>query len=120
MRTIKFRGFGVWSDCKKWFYGDLTHYANGKLEIIEYRNNIRSENYEVDKKSIGQFTGLHDKNGKEIYEGDILSNDEVEGEVYYSNRGTWDCESFILGGINEKSKVIGNIYQNPELIKEVK
>lgn len=67
---------------------------------------------------------------KEIYEGDILLGHSVYpecnvfeskliGEVYYSNRGTWDCYSYILGGFNEQVEVIGNIYENADLLEQI-
>lgn len=92
---------------------------------------------EVDIKTIGQYTGLHDKNGKEIYEGDIVLLDcyyyeepAFSGEfkvIYDDINGMWllvDLENkdrgFAFGEIRSYYKaeieVIGNIYDNPELL----
>jgi len=76
---------------------------------------------EVDQDSIGEFTGLKDKNGKEIYEGDIVNtNNETPFIVKYDNT----CCAFLWGDYyfedrveERKVKIIGNIYENPELIK---
>ena len=84
---------------------------------------------------IMQFTGLHDKNGKEIYEGDLLKLKSINyphyepyiWEVYYSPESMMfrfrnnvpyprNCDSDIWG--LHDFEVIGNIYQNPELIKQ--
>lgn len=76
-----------------------------------------------------QFTGLKDKNGKEVYEGDVLVGlgdtyhvewDKDEARwllIYYDEHGTQWANSFHLGD-NKDLKIIGNIYENPELLEE--
>jgi uncharacterized phage protein (TIGR01671 family) len=77
--------------------------------------------------TVMQFTGLKDKNGKEIFEGDIFkysllgaerSSEETEyiEEVKFEG-GSFDLDATYLGAFHEDGEVIGNIHQNPELLK---
>ena len=82
-------------------------------------------NYPIPGAILMQYTGLKDKNGKEIYEGDIIASDYEKwwrnmpsGVVEYSGNGFWLTEP---GGEHfmpnqENAIVIGNIYENPELL----
>jgi len=72
-----------------------------------------------------QYTGLKDKNGKEIYEGDVVSfgwGDSERGQVLFSPKVGYYVLTKNLGTMyfqhEEQYKIIGNIYENPELIKE--
>lgn len=137
MRTIKFRGKRIIND--DWIYGDLFREIaltpTGRKRKSEYNGfwAIQAEtsdgikSYSVDTKTIGQFTSLFDRNKKEIYEGDILRiNDDEKGviEVRFVRgvfaflwNGDLDDEMPINAPTHEWAEVIGNIHDNPELLK---
>lgn len=96
--------------------------SNGSAMIEDYKYCIESEAFDL-----MQFTGLKDRNGVEIYCGDIISDHNGLGVVKYSeNHGAfrvvysdgvakWFID-YTLNGERESIEVIGNIYENPELI----
>lgn len=80
--------------------------------------------YKVDKNTLGQFTGLLDKNGVEIYEGDIITFDNhLQGvsQVVYDYAGfdvvSNNYRTTLRPMMNNHIRVIGNIHDNPELLK---
>lgn len=125
-REIKFRGINI--KTKKWIYGDL--YSTSEVPMI-VKDGIASEfdNFiVVNSETVGQYTGIKDKNGKEIYEGDICKHHrhEVIGNWIYSEKycSFALCEDYIDTNLSfycrqdEKYlEVIGNIYENPELLE---
>lgn len=123
MRKIKFRGRDF---AGLWHYGDLVH-----DNMIVCRCGL---NVHVEEETVGQFTGLLDGNGQEIYEGDIMRipetefNIEIIGVVEFY-RGSYVVRSFFSGthsslawAVRERQSgerrgvVIGNIHDNPELL----
>ena len=129
MRTIKFRGKSILTD--EWFYGDLVHSADKKRTAILVNDKDSYDECEVDPETVGQFTGLIDKNGAEIYEGDIVkwSNGKLytvkflDGMFYASIE---ECNEGIFGGFtlhaltdyeDRVCEIVGNIHDNTELLK---
>jgi len=113
MKAIKFRGkrikIGGWVHGYYFKIWDKTYILWGTTNGIP--NMI-----EVIPKTVGQFTGLQDKNGKDIYEGDVYMIDEckiiVEIPDFFYN-----IESE-MNSLEEKDiEIIGNIHKNPELVK---
>ena len=123
MRTIKFRGKSILTD--EWFYGDLVHSADKKRTAILVNDKDSYDECEVDPETVGQYTGVPDKNGTKIFEGDIveiLTENEEIGVVEYDDGGFQiESDGFIVDfhtNINGTDlEVIGNIHDNPELLE---
>ena len=142
MREILFRGK---MDNGEWVYGsfcmDALEQFNGLCGIDGFirlydKGKGKMQTYEVDRETIGQYTGLMDKNGKRIFEGDIVAQnwydydeprDDSFGKVVFCE---YDCSFSVMdvnkdgfmplgrcGSYHWEVEVIGNIHDNPELLK---
>lgn len=142
MREIKFRGKRL--DNGEWIYGSLlvSHFKDDKKEryfITQFSGNYTFE-HEVDPATVGQFTGLKDKSGREIWEGDIFKEDgsgivrsvfRVPGGLAFEDNPVsfgYDhrapvypyssiAEMQSVSWLSQCCEVIGNIHDNPELLK---
>ena len=139
MREIKFRGKRI--DNNKWVYGYYFHLYNykmndgspernihgifndsGLVNPVDWEGTIHRASYvEVIPGTVGQFTGLKDKNGKPIYEGDITKdfNGCVPIIVFDTSRACFRAEEKVGFSefISDGCEIIGNLTDNPELLK---
>ena len=134
MREIKFRGKDI--ETGEWIYGHFFQRLGHYPAIVEPRprdGKVMYYEIAVEDNTVGQFTGLLDKNGKEIYEGDIIGchNPEIKHLIFYNEKEgrfmaalNGDTENYFVGvcGLDDRrwnasKEVIGNIHDNPELLK---
>jgi uncharacterized phage protein (TIGR01671 family) len=144
MREILFRGKD--NDSEEWVYGFYTYVPNSEGALthkIIATNSYGSTEYHVAPETVGQYTGLDDKNGVKIFEGDIVQptlfeiEDVADVQFVYGTFGIeWvSCKKDKTmhssdqlhnlrrfdDGVNKYVEVIGNIHDNPELLnKETK
>ena len=131
-REIKFRGYNY--QYEKWFYGSLfiQKYDNDFILSSSRTMIIDDRGYSVmvDNGTIGEYTGLKDKNGVEIYEGDIIEYKDSIGKHIEEVKFDKGCFYAGLHGgsstrvspklINTRiSKVIGNVYENEVDVNEI-
>lgn len=131
MKTIKFRGF---SNCNsEWTYGNLV-IVDDEYHITDQEEYEGASDYtSVDENSVGQFTGLHDKNGTEVYEGDILAHNygdyslivyreecmafcRIDAKDVCDINGYYNLSEHAWRSCLQGARVIGNRYENPELL----
>lgn len=123
MREIKFRGRGA-PRGKQWFYGDLDTHTSGVC-ILD-----NDTLHTVVSETVGQFTGLTDANGQEIYEGDVVAFSDYEGtthkgKVYFRDGAFFITQPgmeyryrlYALVKLYYPAFVIGNVHDNPELLE---
>lgn len=128
MRKVEFRGFDPVG--RKWVYGNLVRKDNPTIEKPTHWCSLIHDkaltNIVVVEESIGEFSGIIDSTGKDVYEGDIvdLGTDgvcEVVFELHSKNTGyriyLKHPKRGRYGGLKTPT-IIGNIYQNPELLKK--
>ena len=129
MREILFRGKRA--DNGEWEYGDLWCNPYGKRVVCivsPINDQGTTGGNEVDPETVGQYTGLTDKNGRKIFEGDIVERGGRIWLVEYSNKyGQFMMTTYTEKGVSwsrsfdlippDWCEVIGNIYDNPELLK---
>lgn len=124
MREIKFRGISI--ETKKMVYGDLLQYR-----VLPVIFDKQKEQHEVYGNTVGQFTGLHDKHGNPIYEGDVVNEFrksrsfpdgincrhviEWEDDMTLDDSYGMQVVGFCM--YSGSLEVIGNIYEHPEILE---
>ena len=124
MREILFRGKRL--DNGEWVEGDLVHsvYKIGDTCVGTYGSSLGM--HQVDPSTVGQYTGIRDKNGERIFEGDIVKG-RYSGKVAAVQAEVWNCGCChgVLGfstetcdpDLGDTLVVIGNIHDNPEMLE---
>lgn len=123
MRDIVFRGKAA--DSGEWKYGDLLRAEyGGKTCCWIVAQGRENKSYSVDPATVGQYTGLTDKNGVRIFEGDIIRKPGRNRELWeirwigkYSRFAAWRPGTVFAVFAFEMGEVVGNVHDNPELLQ---
>lgn len=126
MREILFRGKRM--DNEEWVKGDLIREPWGYcIQVVDGDGNLFTrKKYAIDTSTVGQYTGLTDKNGERLFEGDVLTVDGEDG--FFALEFQEDTARFVMSGDgfvadfdnfwSYEVEIIGNIHDNPELLRE--
>lgn len=126
MREILFRAkrrdIGEWVEGSLVYYRHIISVISHDEQHYNYYGNLPS--FRVFPETIGQYTGLTDRNGVKIFEGDILKLKDYHGtrivRVFWGDMGSWFyggdgfSDEYIFN--SHDKKVIGNVYDNPEML----
>lgn len=126
MREILFRGKNVGSG--KWHYGYyVNQYGAHEIYMPDGTDDSGFDRHHVIPETVGQYTGLTDKNGKKIFEGDIVKYGDTIHEVVFEQRNNTAYFGLVYNKLEtlpfghyqdlKKIEIIGNIHDNPELVK---
>ena len=129
-RIIKFRGKTV--NGNEWIYGDTISHGTIKRKFHKWFMEVSENKWKgLQDGSLGQFTGFFDANDKEIYEGDIVQYTDPKTHKNHRFHVVFDLGCFgfrndnvtkqttpLSGHIMTKWEVVGNMYDNPEMLKQ--
>lgn len=135
MREIKFRGWSIFDE--KWVYGYLTVRFNIRSDEKHYfiYSETGMSGWRVDPESVGQYTGLMDYKRQDIYEGDLIKVESyyfgdalqkefigvciyIDGAYHIESHYSQTDKSYYNFDENETVQVVGNLYENKELLNE--
>ncbi|HDU6353220.1 YopX family protein [Listeria monocytogenes] len=130
MREIEFRGKRI--DNREWIYGNLMQFEDSATFIfvderkgastLTYAHFIINNMHAIDEKTIGQYTGLKDKNSKKIFERDLCwdEHNECYGVVKFEEGKflyVWENIAEDLWEVADSIEIYGNIHENPDLLE---